>query len=97
MKQLYARVENPSAGNEFDRAKVEELDPSKYYEVESVKMGGYHTTIILKDCDTFFNSVNFEFFLDKDGEKIPHNIFSDPDYNPYLKSSVDPYHLLNNH
>lgn len=93
MKQLYARFEHPNSS--FQRASAD-LDPNLFYKVEQIFMGGYSTDIQLECRDTY-NSVVFEFYLDVDGEKVPHNIFSDPDYNPYLRSSVDPYHLLNNH
>lgn len=93
MKTLYARYEHPS---QYAVNASADLNPELFYKVEEVSMGGYSTYVKLEG-EGHYNSVALEFYLDKDGEKISHNIFSDPDYNPYLKSFVDPYHLLNNH
>lgn len=59
---------------------IPELELGKEYIVESVSMDRYFTIIRLEGFATCFNSVNFDFF--KDG--TPHDIFGDPNYNPYL-------------
>ena len=57
------------------------LEVGKEYLVEDVSMGQSYTSVYLKEIPGVFNSVNFDFF--KDGK--PHNIFKDPDYNPYIR------------
>lgn len=79
--KLFAKVEYPEAGWDSDRKNVETLDFTKMYEVDCVSMGQSYTDICLKDLIGCFNSVNFEFY-NENGEKV--NIFSMPEYNPYL-------------
>lgn len=64
---------------------IEELVVGKGYTVSDVSMGGFHTSIYLKEVKGSFNSVNFDFF--KDGK--PHDIYKDPDYNPYIGRAED--------
>ena len=44
-------------------------------------MGQSYTDIVLKGIKGAFNSIHF-LFVDEDGK--PHDIFSDPNYNPYI-------------
>lgn len=60
---------------------IDELEVGKEYTVEDVSMGGSYTSIYLEEVSGCFNSVNFDFF--KDGK--PHDIYADPDYNPYIR------------
>lgn len=59
---------------------AEELCVGREYEVEEVSMGQSYTYICLKGHGGCFNSVQFDFY--EDG--VPHNIFRDPKYNPYI-------------
>ena len=59
---------------------AEELCVGKEYEVEHVSMGQSHTYVYLKGYEGGFNSVHFDFY--EDG--VPHNIYRDPRYNPYI-------------
>lgn len=63
---------------------IEQLEIGKEYGVENISMGGYHTTIFLKEIKVDgcggFNSVLFEFF--ENGE--PLDIYEDERFNPYL-------------
>lgn len=78
---LFAKVEHPNAGYNCDKENVNKLDTLKLYEVEYVEMGQSYTSIYLLNIDCAFNSVNFEFY-DEDSNNV--NIFSMPEYNPYL-------------
>lgn len=83
---LYAMYVNESNGNTYDEQTCRAyLDYGWTYEVEEVNMGTSYTEIKLVDFDVYFNSVNFIFFkMNEDDELIEHNIFNDPEYNPYL-------------
>lgn len=86
MKELYAKYVEPNAGFDYNKKDCENfLVLNQYYKVEKVNMGQSSTSIHLKgiSCCTF-NSVNFSFYLLKDGKFIKHDIFKDEDYNPYL-------------
>lgn len=85
---LYAKVEHPEAGYGHDVQACKDLNPEKYYEVDKVDMGQSHTTITLKNTIGWFNSVNFGFYKTVDGLKVSHDIYSDPEYNPYLSRIV---------
>lgn len=60
---------------------ISELEVGKEYCVVDVCMGQSNTSIRLDGISGGFNSVNFDFF--KDGK--PHNIYKDPDINPYIR------------
>lgn len=64
---------------------IKELEVGKEYTVSDVSMGQSYTSIFLKEIPGCFNSVNFDFF--KDGK--PHNIYKDPEYNPYIRREED--------
>lgn len=85
MKRLFARMEHPNNGYESDKKDAALLDPKKLYEVKEVHMGQSNTCVELDTGfkRTLFNSVNLEFYLE--GSETPHDIYSDPDYNPYIQ------------
>ena len=78
---IYAKVEHPDYGYDSDIEAVKNLDTSKFYEVIELEIGQSHTNFTLKDHNGSFNSVNFAFY---DENKKPVDIFSMPEYNPYL-------------
>lgn len=80
---LYAKFVHPDQGMEYDKKQVREvgLEVGRKYEVSCVDMGQSYTSIWLAGYKNSFNSVHFEFY-DEDG--LPHDIYDDPDYNPYL-------------
>lgn len=91
MKVLYARVEHPNNGYEGYKEAISKLDHEKFYEVKKVSMGQSSTSIMLEFAEVriWLNSSNFEFYLkDDEGKYIPHNIFGDKDYNPYLAGLI---------
>ena len=77
--QLTAIYNHPDAGYR----PIEELEVGKEYCVVDVCMGQSNTSIFLEGLSGGFNSVNFDFF--KDGN--PHNIYKDPNYNPYIRKA----------
>ena len=79
---LYAKFVYPNSGRDcnIEHAKKVGLKVGERYEVEDIIMGGFTTSIFLKDIEGSFNSVQFEF--EEDGESI--DIFDSPKYNPYL-------------
>ena len=79
---LYAKFMHPDSGREcnIEHTKKVGLKVGERYEVEDIIMGGFTTSIFLKDIEGSFNSVQFEF--EEDGEFI--DIFDSPKYNPYL-------------
>ena len=48
-------------------------------------MGGSSTDIELEGFTCTFNSVNFDFFRKEDDEIVPHDIYRDEVYNPFLR------------
>lgn len=91
MKQLYAKYVNDNAGREDEREEAKELFIfHQFYPVEKIDMGQSHTSVTLKGFKGSFNSVFFEFFFydTQTGIWIPHDIFADPDYNPYLERKI---------
>lgn len=91
-KMLYAKCTKPDSGYAYDSKLCKDLlDMEKMYAVKEVYMSGWHTDIILEDFDEryentplykySFNSVNFDFF---DENSNPVDIYSMPEYNPYL-------------
>lgn len=79
--KLFAKVEHPNSGYDYDKEDIKVLDFTKMYEVEFVSMGQSHTNFKLKDINIYFNSVNFEFY-NEDGNIV--DIFKMSEYNPYL-------------
>ena len=89
---LYAKCTKPDSGYDYDSKLCKDLlDMKKMYAVKEVCMGGWHTDIILEEFDEryentprykySFNSVNFDFF---DENNNPVDIYSMPEYNPFL-------------
>ena len=79
---LYAKLKYPDCGFRYDIERVKEsgLKRDEKYEVTEVNMGQSHCSICLKGIEGSFNSIQFEY--EKDGK--PYDIYSDPEYNPYL-------------
>ena len=90
MKELYARFATFEAGHECEKEEAKEIFIiGQYYKVDKVDMGGSHTDIYLKGFEGYFNSVFFKFYIrDKFGKFVKHDIFEDPDYNPYIKKKT---------
>lgn len=84
---LYAKYVYENYGYECDQESCREhLTLGEMYEVGLVNMGGSCTDIELTGYPCTFNSVNFIFFKKNDeGDYIEHDIFSDPEYNPWLR------------
>ena len=82
--KLYAKFLHPNNGYQYDKDKCKEqsLELNERYEVLNVSMGQSHTSIVIKNKQYSFNSVNFE-FEDEDGNDW--DIYSDPNFNPYLE------------
>lgn len=84
--QLYAKFSFPKSGYKSDQENASKLELNKRYAVAAVNMGQSHTDITLQGESGSFNSVNFEFMKqDSDGTWYHQDIFSDPEYNPYIK------------
>ena len=81
---LFAKVTSPEAGYKSDSDKLKDLVFDKFYEVGYIDMGGSYTSVYLEGFKGEFNSVNFTFYKKCDGLYEEHDIFSDPNYNPYL-------------
>ena len=77
---ITVKVMHPDAGYEINKENIKKLQPNTHYEVYHIDMGQSHTHISLVGIKGSFNSVNFEFYEDK--ELI--DIFSDKRFNPYL-------------
>lgn len=86
-RKIYARCDHPDYGRESDILSANRLSKDKMYAVGDIFMGQSSTFVILAGIDDIFNSVNFEFFRKDGDEYIEHDIFSDPNLNPYLSVS----------
>lgn len=85
---LYAKYVYEDYGYESDQQNCREyLTLGEVYEVGVVEMGQSHTDIELIGYPCMFNSVNFVFFKKSEdtGDLIEHDIFNDPECNPYLR------------
>ena len=82
-KVLIAKLVKPISGYQSDKDKIAEsgMEIGTEVKVDKVSMGQSHTYIFLEGFSGSFNSVHFEFLID--GK--PHDIYGDPDYNPYIK------------
>lgn len=80
-KPLYARYFHPDAGylHDHKQASKDGLVVGKRYLVSKIIMSQTYTSVYLGDKS--YSSVLFE-FEDEDGS--PHNIYRDPEYNPYI-------------
>lgn len=83
---LYARYTHPNAGYDHEQKRAQEfLNLGTRYQVDKICMDTgntdvYLTNVLNINCGAF-NSVFFD-FEDEDG--TPHDIYTDPQYNPYL-------------
>ena len=93
MKKLYARYNHPS-GQDHDVKLFLKAEQMKFlrrgqlYQVEKLKMMAFSTQVDLVGVPapyTKLNSVAFDFYISKNGQMQPHNIFDDPEYNRYLE------------
>lgn len=86
-KALYARFDAGKAPEfEFDKyMKNGTLYDGAFYKVVDVDMGWCSTDIKLEGVQDRFNSVAFDFYMVENGNMIPHDIYEDPAYNPYIK------------
>lgn len=93
MKKLYARYNHPS-GQDHDVKlflKAEQMNFLKrgqLYQVEKLKMMAFSTQVDLVGVPapyTHLNSVAFDFYISKNGQFEPHNIFEDPEFNHSLE------------
>lgn len=78
---LYAKFMYPENGYDVDIEEAERygLEIGKKYEVEYLSMGGFHTSIFLKNINGVFNSVQFDFFEDE--QEV--DIYRNPKYSGY--------------
>ena len=92
MKKLYAKYLHP-AGQSHDVALFQKAEQMKFlrrgklYQVESLRMMAFSTQVNLVGVPVPYrhlNSVAFDFYISKNGQLQPHNIFDDPEYNHYL-------------
>lgn len=82
---LYAQLTNPNAGYPHDQEAIKQLDPEQQYQVERVSMGQSSTSVRLVGFSGGFNSVNLTFSKkNSEGVFVPHDIYRDPQYNPYI-------------
>lgn len=81
---LYAKLYSTTAGYGSDQRNAKLLDVDKIYPVTAVDMGQSYTWIKLDGFAQRFNSVNLKFFTKVGDEYVEHDIYSDPEYNPYL-------------
>jgi hypothetical protein len=79
--KVFAKLKYPNAGYDFDVEDAKMLNKKYFYEVENIDMGQSYTNIKLKNIKIHFNSVQFKFY-NEDKKKI--DIFSMPEFNPYL-------------
>ena len=83
---LYAKYCHYDAGYPSDKKTCKrELEREGIYKVKAVHMGGSSTDIELEGFTHTFNSVNFDFFRKEDDELVPHDIYRDEVYNPFLR------------
>lgn len=85
MKKIYAVCRTHEAGYPGERERIKKcnIQIGDMFEVEEISMGQSYTNVWLKgyENESPFNSVFFN-FVDVDGNA--YDIFSDPDFNPYL-------------
>lgn len=85
--KTYALLTHPEHGHDHDKQTVKALEEGKYYEIKRISMGGFHTSIYLKDIKGVFNSVNFTFY---DENKQLIDIYKMPEFNGYIPKEVTP-------
>ena len=62
-------------GYSTDREKLSTLEIGNRYEVKNFRLGSYSSSVQLIGFEEWFNSVNFEFYID-DKEVDPHKMSS---------------------
>lgn len=85
---LFAKFTHPNSGYAHDSKKVEGLELNNFYPVAGAIVGQSHTYVTLQGEAGTFNSVNFDFYKKENGEFVEHDIYSDPEYNPYIKRNA---------
>lgn len=86
---LYAKFVSPTSGYAHNQKKVEDFELNSMLVVDGVSMGQSSTTITLAaGLQGGFNSVHFEFYKQVDDELVKHDIYRDPEYNPYIGKHV---------
>ena len=73
---IYAKYVNEDSGREYDQILCKQyLNLNKMYEVDDVIFSECSTYIKLKDFCFEFNSVNFEFYVKKEDNMLPFDIY----------------------
>lgn len=79
---ILAKYAHPNNGHDFQQVEINShLKVKELYEVKSVVMGNFSTTVYLNGFDCGFNSVFFDFY--ENGEEV--DIYMDARFNPYIK------------
>lgn len=79
---LYAKFMYPNNGydGDIEYAKNAKLKLKERYEIDYINMGGFYTSIYLKDIEGCFNSVQFVF---EDEYGLPVDIYEISDFSSY--------------
>lgn len=81
---LYAKIVRMDAGHADGDLLIENgYKLGDVLEVTKIDMGSSYTWVTATDGD-IYNSIHFEFFDDKEC-RVPHDIYEDPIYNPYIR------------
>lgn len=84
---LYAKLVRPDSGYKSDIERVRTLDMNHFFIVKHVDMGQSSTRIMLEN-DIWYNSIHFDFFIEdlsNNNKMVLHDLYSDPEYNPYIR------------
>lgn len=65
MELYQARFTYPTAGWDGGKHPREELKLNEFYEIDYIEIHSMHTRIYLKGFKDWFNSVNFDFYIDE--------------------------------
>jgi hypothetical protein len=68
MELYQARFTHPTAGWDGGEHPRTELELNEFYEIDYIEIHSMHTRIYLKGFKDWFNSVNFDFYMD--GNKV---------------------------
>ncbi len=81
---LFAKVVDLNAGHDNGKQLIDNgYKNGDILAITKVDMGSSYTWITAMDGDVY-NSVHFEFFDDQ-ACLVPHDIYDDPMYNPYIR------------
>lgn len=80
---LYAKFDNAAGGYYYDKQIAKSLVHGKVYVVDYIDMGQSSTRVFLEGVEKGLNSINLNFYSDEKCQ-IEHDIYEDPEYNPYL-------------